>query len=51
VFVLIIMLLPHWFDWIPFGPDLCVVDMYVTLAFGSRRKIAPDFYVVDKCVS
>jgi hypothetical protein len=51
VFLLVIMLSPRWFDWIPFGPDLCVVDMYVTLAFGSRRKIASDFYVVDECVS
>jgi hypothetical protein len=43
--------IPHPSRWIPFGPDLCVVDMYVTLAFGSRRKIGLDFYVVDKCVS
>jgi hypothetical protein len=51
VFLLIIILSPRWFDWIPFGPDLCVVDMYVILAFGSKRKIDPDFYVVDECVS
>jgi hypothetical protein len=51
VFFLVIMLLPRWFDWIPFGLDLCVVDMYVTLAFELKRKIGPDFYVVDECIS
>jgi hypothetical protein len=50
-YLLVIMLWPQWFDWIPFDPDLCVVDVYVTLAFGSRRKNGPDFYVVDECVS
>jgi hypothetical protein len=50
-YLLVIMLWPRWFDWIPFDPDLCVVDVYVTLAFGSRRKNGPDFYVVDECVS
>jgi hypothetical protein len=51
VSLLVIMLSPHWFGWIPFGLDLCVVDVYITLAFGSRKKISPDFYVVDECVS
>jgi hypothetical protein len=51
VFLLVIMLSPRWFDWILFGPDLCVIDVYVTLAFESRRKIGPDFCVMDKCVS
>jgi hypothetical protein len=50
-YLLVIMLYPRWFDWIPFDPDLCVVDVYVTLAFGLRRKNDPDFYVVDECVS
>jgi hypothetical protein len=39
VLLLIIMLSPCWFGWIPFGLDLCVVDVYVTLTFGSRRKV------------
>jgi hypothetical protein len=51
VFLLVIMLSPRWFGWIPFGPDLCVMDVCVTLAFGSRRKIDPDFCVVDECIS
>jgi hypothetical protein len=51
VFLLVIMLLPRWFGWIFFGPDLCVVDVYVTLASGLRRKIGLDFCVVDECVS
>jgi hypothetical protein len=50
-YLLVIMLWPRWFDWIPFDLDLCVVDVYVTLAFGYRRKNGPDFYVVDECVS
>jgi hypothetical protein len=50
-YLLVIMLWPRWFDWIPFDPDLCVVDVYVTLAFGSRRKNGLDFYVVDECIS
>jgi hypothetical protein len=51
VFLLVIMPSPRWFSWIPFGPDLCVVDVYVTLAFELRRKIGLDFCVVDECVS
>ena len=51
MFLLVIMLSPRWFGWIPFGPDLCVVNVYVTLAFRSMRKIDPDFCVVDECVS
>jgi hypothetical protein len=51
VFLLVIMLSPRWFGWIPFGLDLCIVDVYVTLAFESRMKIGPDFCVVDECVS
>jgi hypothetical protein len=51
VFLLVIMLSPRWFGWIPFSPDLRVMDVYVTLVFGSRRKISPDFCVVDECVS
>jgi hypothetical protein len=51
VFLLVIMLSPRWFGWIPFGPDLCVMDVYVTLAFGLRRNIDPDFCDVDECVS
>jgi hypothetical protein len=47
----VIMLLPHWFGLIPFGPNLCVVDVYVTLAFWSSRKISPDFCVVDEYVT
>jgi hypothetical protein len=50
-YLLVIMFWPRWFDWIPFDLDLCVMDVYVTLAFGSRRKNGTDFYVVDKCVS
>jgi hypothetical protein len=50
-YLLVIMLWPRWFDWIPFDPDLCAVDVYITLAFGLRRKNGPDFYVVDECVS
>jgi hypothetical protein len=50
-YLLVIMLWLRWFDWIPFDPDLCVMDVYVTLAFGLRRKNGPDFCVVDKCVS
>jgi hypothetical protein len=50
-YLFVIMLWPRWFDWIPFDSDLCVVDVYVTLAFRSRRKNGSDFYVVDKCVS
>jgi hypothetical protein len=50
-YLLIIILWPRWFDWIPFDPDLCVVDMYVTLSFGSRRKNGLDFCVVDECIS
>jgi hypothetical protein len=49
-YLLVIMLWPRWFDWILFDPDLCVVDVYFTLAFGSRKKNGPDFYVVDECV-
>jgi hypothetical protein len=45
------MLWPRWFDWIPFDPDLCVMDVNVTLAFESMRKNSLDFYVVDECVS
>ena len=48
--LLVIMLLPRWFDWIPFGLDMCTVDVYIILTFGSRRKINLDFYVVDECV-
>jgi hypothetical protein len=50
-YLLVIMLWHRWFDWIPFDPDLCVVNVYVTLAFGSRRKNGSNFYVMDKCVS
>jgi hypothetical protein len=50
-YLLVIMFWPQWFDWIPFDHDLCVVDVYVTLAFESRKKNGPDFYVVDECVS
>jgi CHASE2 domain-containing sensor protein len=50
-YLLVIMLWPRWFDWIPFDPDLCVMDVNVTLAFESRRKNSLDFYVVDECVS
>jgi CHASE2 domain-containing sensor protein len=50
-YLLVIMLWPRWFDWIPFDLDLCVVDVYVTLAFGSIRKNGPDFYVVDECIA
>jgi hypothetical protein len=50
-YLLVIMLWPRWFDWILFDPDLCVVDVYVTLAFRSMRKNGPDFCVVDECVS
>jgi hypothetical protein len=49
--LLVIMLWPLWFVWFPFGPNLCVVDMYVTLAFRSRRKNGPNYYVVNECVS
>ena len=49
-YLLVIMLWPRWFDWIPFL-DLCVVDVYVTLAFRLRKKNSPDFCVVDECVS
>jgi hypothetical protein len=51
VFLLVIMLSLRWFGWIPFGLDLCIVDVYVTLAFESRMKIGPDFCVVDEYVS
>jgi hypothetical protein len=51
VFLPVIMLSPHWFGWIPFGLDLCVVDVYIILAFGSKRKIGLNFYVVDEYVS
>jgi hypothetical protein len=50
-YLLVIMLWPRLFNWIPFDPDLCVVDVYVTMAFGSRRKNDPDLYVMDECVS
>jgi hypothetical protein len=50
-YLLVIMFWPRWLDWIPFDFDLCVVDVYVTLAFRSRRKNGPDFYVVDEYVS
>jgi hypothetical protein len=50
-YLLVIMLWPRWFNWIPFDLDLCVVDVYVTLAFESKKKNGPDFYVVDECVS
>jgi hypothetical protein len=50
-YLLVIMLWPRWFDWIPFDPDLCVVDVYVTLAFEPMRKNGSDFYVIDECVS
>jgi hypothetical protein len=50
-YLLVIMLWPRWFDWILFDSDLCVVYVYVTLAFESRRKNGPDFYVVNECVS
>jgi hypothetical protein len=50
-YLLVIILWPRWFDWIPFDPDLCVVDVYIILAFGSRRKNGLNFYVVDECVS
>jgi hypothetical protein len=36
-----------WFVSILFGLDLCVVDVYVTLAFGSRRKNGPNCGVMD----
>jgi hypothetical protein len=51
VFLLVIMLSPRWFGWISFDPNLCVVDVDVTLTFESRMKIGPDFCVVNKCVS
>jgi hypothetical protein len=50
-YLLVIMLWPQWFDWIPFDLDLCVVDVNITLAFGSRMKNGPEFCVMDKCVS
>jgi hypothetical protein len=50
-YLLVIMLWPRWFDWIPFDPDMCAVDVYVTLAFGSKRKNGQDFCVVDECAS
>jgi hypothetical protein len=50
-YLLVTMFWPRWFNWIPFDPDLCVMDVYVTLTFKSRRKNSPDFYIVDECVS
>jgi hypothetical protein len=50
-YLLVIMLWSRWFDWISFNPNLCVVDVYVALAFRSMRKNGPDFYAVDECVS
>jgi hypothetical protein len=38
VFLLVIMLSPCWFGWISFGPDLCVIDVYVTLAFRVEKE-------------
>jgi hypothetical protein len=50
-YLFVIMLWPRWFDWIPFDPDMWVVDVYVTLAFESMRKNGLDFCVIDECVS
>jgi hypothetical protein len=50
-YLIVIILWPRLFDWIPFDLDLYVVDVYVTLAFGSKRKNGPDFCVMDECVS
>jgi hypothetical protein len=50
-YLLVIMLWPRWFNWIPFDADLCVVDMYVTLAFESMRKNGSDLCVVNECIS
>jgi hypothetical protein len=49
--LLVIMLWPLWFIWISFGPDLYVVDVHDTLAFGLMRKNGLDCCVVDECVS
>jgi hypothetical protein len=50
-YLLVIILWLRWFVWIPFYPDLYVVDVYITLAFELRRKNGTDFSVVDECVS
>jgi hypothetical protein len=42
-YLLVIMLWPRWFFWIPFDPDLYVVDVYVILAFELRRKMVQTF--------
>jgi hypothetical protein len=38
-YLLVIMLLLRWFDWIPFDPNLCVVDVYVTWLSGRGGKM------------
>jgi CHASE2 domain-containing sensor protein len=49
-YLLVIMIWPQLFDWIPFDPDLYVVDVYVIMAFESRKKNGPNFCVVDERV-